>query len=62
MTSHKVGKSHTTLQTLDSVVGMPAMDLTTFQDDDKELTTDRYVLFILCVCECARAHVCVYAL
>ena len=53
MTSHEVGKSHTTLQTLGSVVGMPAMDLTTFQDDDKELTTDRYVLFILCVCECA---------
>ena len=41
MTSHEVGKSHTTLQTLGSVVGMPAMDLTTFQDDDNELRTDR---------------------
>ena len=62
MTSHEAGKSHTTLQTLGLVVGMPAMDLTTFQDFDKELTTDRYVLFILSVCECACTRVCVYAL
>ena len=50
------------MQTLGSFVWMPAMDLTTFQDDDKELRTDRYVIFILCVCACARARVCVYAL
>ena len=51
----------TRICTFGSVVEMPAIDLTTFQDNDKELRTDRYVLFIICVCACARVFVYVRA-
>ncbi|KAL8573387.1 hypothetical protein ACOMHN_032402 [Nucella lapillus] len=38
MFSHEVGKSHTVLKTFGSIVGMPAMHLTTYQDHDTKVT------------------------
>ena len=57
MFSHETGKSHTALQTCGSVVEMPAMHLSTFQDHDKKVTG---MCFSFSLFARARVCVCVY--
>ena len=57
--SRMVGKSHTALQTFGSVVGMPTMHLSTFQDHDKKVTDMCFSLYFSCMCVCVSMCVCV---
>jgi hypothetical protein len=46
--SHEIGKSHTALETFSSVMGIPNMHLSTYQEHDNRLAGNYFCVWLFC--------------